>query len=1138
MSSKTMVFLNEVIPAWRTDGIKSKFENREIKLLYSQYFFKQKMEMVVLLLIVLCINSLLFIVLYFINKKDWTHLLILVVVVFIACIILLIELLNSRTRSTKHLTLISFIIWLLQCVLLFSLAGIRQQTYRTPSDDVALVVFITFVTYTMLPLRLIHTVILGVILAIAHAATVYGLSAAKNKTEEGNVVRQLLANILVYICSNLCGLYHHHLSEIAHRRTFLETRGFIKNQLELSQQKDQQESLLNSVLPGYIAEEMLKDILKGNGMRQQPMNLQFHKIYIKKHDEVSILFADIVGFTKMASGCTAQELVKILNTLFGRFDDLAKKNKCMRIKILGDCYYCVCGVPNPSPDHAICSVLMAFDMITCIKEVRDNTRVEVNMRVGINTGGVLGGVLGHRKWQFDVWSDSVTIANHMESGGLSGRVHISASTRACLPSDIQCEPGHGEDRDKYLKEKQVTTYLVLNPESCAEQAAALQKYRKQIVEEEEKEEVEEEVEEVNGNLNNSEQHEQNNKGHTNGALVKGNKTMFTSKEVLTNGNSGSTDPEDEMTVHQYVGKWESVTPFAANQSTTKTNDKNTAGQTGMVMLQVGLFPMHASIAGRKGRNQVINHQQNLDQEVNEHMRKQVEDGRRKRKWEKSEHIHRLTLRFKKEEMETDFQRLPDNMFKYYLACAFLVFLFIGFIQLAILPINLYTAVVFIVTLVVLSVTVIVAMATPKFCECLKQFSSIITENHRIRIALAVSTTLLVYFVAFIQIAGCKPCDKTASNSKEADPCRDPSQYCIYPMYFYISGMLAMLCSAVFLKLDYIIKAVLMVVAVLSYNLTMHYPRVEIFDSYDKTIMSENVSYMVTDEKFNEDIKYMLLLKEYGTVYLIMLGIAFIILGHEVERTDRTDFLQRSHAAQKKDQMEDFKTNNGILLRNLLPGHVAEHFMGSHKIGYYYDDYSSVGVMFASIPNFFAEFYAENDVNNNGLECMRVLNEIIADFDDLLEKPRFNCIEKIKTIGATYMVAAGLTPKAVYDGTDTDLDVYLCHTCEFAFAMQDCIKRINKHSFNNFQLRIGINHGSLVAGVIGATKPQYDIWGNTVNVSSRMESTGKVGKVQITEESCLLLEPYGFRFEEPHFVEVKGKGTMKARFLIDRKIVST
>lgn len=190
----------------------SEFQNREIKQLYSQYFFKQKMEMVVLLLIVLCINSLLLIVLYFSNHKDWHHLLILVVVVGIACIILLIELLNSRTRSTKHLTLISFLIWLLQCVMLFSLAGIRPERFRTPSDDVALVVFVTFVTYTMLPLRLIHTVILGVLLAVAHAATVYGLAADKSKKERNNVVRQVcliplvsLVACLIYFVSVDCG---------------------------------------------------------------------------------------------------------------------------------------------------------------------------------------------------------------------------------------------------------------------------------------------------------------------------------------------------------------------------------------------------------------------------------------------------------------------------------------------------------------------------------------------------------------------------------------------------------------------------------------------------------------------------------------------------------------------------------------------------------------------------------------------------------------------------------------------------------------------------------------------------------------------------------------------------------------------
>jgi len=199
-------------------------------------------------------------------------------------------------------------------------------------------------------------------------------------------------------------------------------------------------------------------------------------------------------------------------------------------------------------------------------------------------------------------------------------------------------------------------------------------------------------------------------------------------------------------------------------------------------------------------------------------------------------------------------------------------------------------------------------------------------------------------------------------------------------------------------------------------------------------------------------------------------------------------------------------------------------------GLYHEGYPNVGVMFASIPNFFADFYAETSVNNGGIECMRVLNEIIADFDELLEKPKFNSIEKIKTIGATYMVAAGLTPKAVYDGNDNDFVQHICVLCDFAIAMQEILLKINKHSFNNFQTRMGINHGPLVAGVIGATKPQYDIWGNTVNVASRMESTGVIGKVQVTEETVSVLEPNGYHFFPAHTVQVKGKGTMTARFL--------
>jgi adenylate cyclase 2 len=98
-----------------------------------------------------------------------------------------------------------------------------------------------------------------------------------------------------------------------------------------------------------------------------------------------------------------------------------------------------------------------------------------------------------------------------------------------------------------------------------------------------------------------------------------------------------------------------------------------------------------------------------------------------------------------------------------------------------------------------------------------------------------------------------------------------------------------------------------------------------------------------------------------------------------------------------------------LLENILPAHVAQHFLKKEVTkDLYHESYSSVGVMFASIPNY-KEFYYETDVNKQGLECLRLLNEIICDFDKLLLKPKFSGIEKIKTIGSTFMVASGLRP---------------------------------------------------------------------------------------------------------------------------------
>lgn len=147
-----------------------------------------------------------------------------------------------------------------------------------------------------------------------------------------------------------------------------------------------QERLLLSVLPRHVAMEMKADIA---GKQKDSM---FHKIYIQKHENVSILFADICGFTSLSDQCTAQELVRLLNELFARqernlfirwslylllsadlffdrFDRLAAEHHCLRIKLLGDCYYCVSGLPEPRPDHAHCCVEMGLDMIDAIAQV-------------------------------------------------------------------------------------------------------------------------------------------------------------------------------------------------------------------------------------------------------------------------------------------------------------------------------------------------------------------------------------------------------------------------------------------------------------------------------------------------------------------------------------------------------------------------------------------------------------------------------------------------------------------------------------------------------------------------------------------------------------------------------------------------
>ena len=206
--------------------------------------------------------------------------------------------------------------------------------------------------------------------------------------------------------------------------SFLESgarRNFLQ-QLLIEQEQERSEALLLNVLPALVA-----DRLKGG------------EEVVDAFDEVSVLFADIVDFTLVSATLSPHKLVTFLNEVFSRFDELAEKHELEKIKTMGDAYMVVGGVPTPRTNHAERIAEMALDMQGEAARMSEEFGRGIQLRIGLNTGPVVAGVIGRRKFSYDLWGDTVNTASRMEAVAIPGKIQVTEAVHERLKDRYRFE---------------------------------------------------------------------------------------------------------------------------------------------------------------------------------------------------------------------------------------------------------------------------------------------------------------------------------------------------------------------------------------------------------------------------------------------------------------------------------------------------------------------------------------------------------------------------------------------------------------------------------------------------------------------------------------------------------------------------
>ncbi|XP_037669727.1 adenylate cyclase type 9 [Choloepus didactylus] len=950
---------------------------------------------------------------------------------------------------------------------------------------------------------------------------------------------ELLSRALLHVCVHAIGVHLFVMSQVRSRSTFLKVGQSIMHGKDLEVEKALKERMIHSVMPRIIADDLMKqgDEESENSVKRHapssPKNrkkksfnqkapIAFRPFKMQQIEEVSILFADIVGFTKMSANKSAHALVGLLNDLFGRFDRLCEETKCEKISTLGDCYYCVAGCPEPRADHTYCCIEMGLGMIRAIEQFCQEKKEMVNMRVGVHTGTVLCGILGMRRFKFDVWSNDVNLANLMEQLGVAGKVHISEATAKYLDDRYEMEDGRVMER--------------LGQSVVAEQLKGLKTYL------------------ISG------QRAKVPPCSCSAAVPPGPEAAQRPPGTASPASTGASAPaaraSDNHKICRSCGtfapKPEAGAEGGAVQNGCQDEHKNSTKAPGAAgsKAQNGLLgpPREeklttsqtslCEILQEKGRWAGVSLDQsallplrfkNIREKTDAHFVDVIKEDSLMKDYFFKPPINQFSLNFLDQELErtyrTSYQEevIRNSPVKTFASATFsslldvllsaTVFLtlsaacFLKYGAAATSPPPAALAV-FGAALLLEVLSLVVSVRMVFFLEdvmaCTKRLLEWIAgwlPRHLVGAVLVSLPALAVYSHTTPELQT----DVQFASFLCSASLVAVVQYCNFcQLSSWMRSSLATVVGASTLLLLYV------TLCPDSSIIISHLDEVKNFSSEGSPCNSS----LLDDRRRPAS-----LLGQEVVLVLVLLLLLVWFLNREFEVSYRLHYHGDVEAGLHRAKIQSMRDQADWLLRNIIPHHVAEQLKVSQT---YSKNHDSGGVIFASIVNF-GEFYEEN--YEGGKECYRVLNELIGDFDELLSKPGYSSVEKIKTIGATYMAASGLNAAQRQD--DGHPHEHLQILFEFAKEMMRVVDDFNNNMlWFNFKLRVGFNHGPLTAGVIGTTKLLYDIWGDTVNIASRMDTTGVECRIQVSEESYRVLSTMGYDFDYRGTVNVKGKGQMK------------